>query len=78
MENARLNAPRTKPISASPQKTCNNFLGLDGSLVVVSPSHLKNMIVKFDHETPRIGGINIPKMFEKRKNHRFVMQLDQI
>jgi len=58
------------------KKTSNNFLGLDGLLVVEPPTHLKNMIVKFDHETARIR-VKIPKMFEKR-HLRFVMEIDQI
>ena len=31
--------------------------------LVVEPTHLTNMLVKLDHETPRFG-VKIPKMFE--------------
>ena len=44
--------PRTNPKSSKAQlKNHNNTQ----NRLVVKPTHLKNMLVKLDHETPRIG-----------------------
>ena len=42
---------------------CEDIFAFIQNELMVEPTHLKNIPVKLDHETPRIG-VNIQKTFE--------------